>query len=580
VQLVVNDGTVDSSPDTVTVSTENSPPVADAGADQDVHEGSLVTLDGTDSNDPDGNIVSYRWEQTNGISVILQGSNSIAAAFTAPDINTDGEVLTFKLTVSDADGLQAADYCTVHVTRDQLSDNDGDGVPDNGDLFPDDPNEWLDTDGDGIGNNADTDDDEDGMPDTWEDQHGLDPLVDDADEDLDGDGVRNIDEYNAGTNPTQNDDNDAPHAPVVLSPDNNDLVGLTPLLQTEEFFDPDYGDSHLKTQWRIFDQLSEECIFDVKTPTALTSVTVPRLILEENPRLILEENSTYYWKVRYFDGHGTPSDWSESAIFMTDMNYEDLNGNGIPDHQELERSTDMNADKIPDEEQDDIKCVSTLNGKTYIGVSTKDSPTVIALDSVMAEDPVNILAQSMSGKAPTRMPFGLIQFKLFVNEPGDEAEVIIYFSKNIPKDYKWYKYDTIEGSWQDFSEHVVFGPGRRYLTLTLTDGGLGDADGIENGIILDPSGVGMIEPSGEDDAVSQVQDDLGESGTGCFITTASHRSTDSESTDLLHEIRGRELSIIFILLVVGIAVKVAVTWVRNLWFRVLGSGFKGSRRTT
>jgi hypothetical protein len=99
--------------------------------------------------------------------------------------------------------------------------------------------------------------------------------------------------------------------------------------------------------------------------------------------------------------------------------------------------------------------------------------------------------------------------------------------------------------------------------LTLTDGGIGDADGIENGIILDPSGVGLTEPSGEDDAVSQVQDDLGESDTGCFITAASHQSTDAGPTNLLNEIRGRELSIMFILLVVVFAVKVALVWIRK-----------------
>jgi hypothetical protein len=34
-------------------------------------------------------------------------------------------------------------------------DSDGDGVPDNTDAFPDDPNESADSDGDGIGDNAD-----------------------------------------------------------------------------------------------------------------------------------------------------------------------------------------------------------------------------------------------------------------------------------------------------------------------------------------------------------------------------------------------------------------------------------------
>jgi len=38
-----------------------------------------------------------------------------------------------------------------------VKDHDGDGVWDDEDAFPDDPNEWVDTDGDGIGDNGDTD---------------------------------------------------------------------------------------------------------------------------------------------------------------------------------------------------------------------------------------------------------------------------------------------------------------------------------------------------------------------------------------------------------------------------------------
>jgi len=44
-------------------------------------------------------------------------------------------------------------------------DFDGDGIVDDQDAFPNDPNEWEDTDSDGIGNNADLDDDNDGAPD-------------------------------------------------------------------------------------------------------------------------------------------------------------------------------------------------------------------------------------------------------------------------------------------------------------------------------------------------------------------------------------------------------------------------------
>jgi len=81
-------------------------------------------------------------------------------------------------------------------------DSDGDGVPDNEDAFPNDPNESVDTDGDGIGNNADSDDDGDTMPDDYELANGLDPLnAADAALDADGDGFTNLEEFQAGTDP-------------------------------------------------------------------------------------------------------------------------------------------------------------------------------------------------------------------------------------------------------------------------------------------------------------------------------------------------------------------------------------------
>ena len=100
------------------------------------------------------------------------------------------------------DALSATEIQDLVFSESNVVDTDGDGVADDQDAFPNDPNEWLDTDGDGIGNNADTDDDDDGMPDDWEILYGFNPLdAADAAEDADGDGVSNLDEYLQGTNP-------------------------------------------------------------------------------------------------------------------------------------------------------------------------------------------------------------------------------------------------------------------------------------------------------------------------------------------------------------------------------------------
>jgi len=68
-------------------------------------------------------------------------------------------------------------------------------------------NQFDDNDNDGEADVFDEDDDNDGIPDWWENLHGLDPFdASDAGEDPDGDGATNLEEYLAGTDPNSNDD--------------------------------------------------------------------------------------------------------------------------------------------------------------------------------------------------------------------------------------------------------------------------------------------------------------------------------------------------------------------------------------
>jgi large repetitive protein len=100
---------------TVTSNSVNQPPIANAGPNQVVSPGSLVTLDGTRSFDPDGDrIVAYSWVQTSGISVSLNGANTATPTFTAPSISS-GTTLTFSLTVTDSAGAVSSP-ATVVIT--------------------------------------------------------------------------------------------------------------------------------------------------------------------------------------------------------------------------------------------------------------------------------------------------------------------------------------------------------------------------------------------------------------------------------------------------------------------------------
>jgi len=99
----------------VNVKSVNYPPTADAGPNQNVDEETTVTLDGSNSFDPDDGIESYHWKQLAGPSVSLSDPEAAQPTFLAPDVGPDGVSFTFELTVTDVGGLQASDTTIVNV---------------------------------------------------------------------------------------------------------------------------------------------------------------------------------------------------------------------------------------------------------------------------------------------------------------------------------------------------------------------------------------------------------------------------------------------------------------------------------
>ena len=112
-QLIVNDGKADSGPDTVVVSTQNSPPVANAGPDQSVPVTAVAQLDGSGSSDVDGNPLSYLWSLVSapaGSAAVLDNEHVVNPSFY---VDLPGTYVV-QLTVGDGQVVSPPD--TIAVT--------------------------------------------------------------------------------------------------------------------------------------------------------------------------------------------------------------------------------------------------------------------------------------------------------------------------------------------------------------------------------------------------------------------------------------------------------------------------------
>ncbi|UTW44261.1 hypothetical protein KFE80_07570 [bacterium SCSIO 12696] len=90
----------------------NTPPTANAGANQTVNESTLVQLEGAGSDAEGG--VSFAWSQVSGPAVALSDSTVSNPSFRAPvvDIGTSAEI-QLMLEVTDSGGLSTSDTVTI-----------------------------------------------------------------------------------------------------------------------------------------------------------------------------------------------------------------------------------------------------------------------------------------------------------------------------------------------------------------------------------------------------------------------------------------------------------------------------------
>lgn len=298
------------------------------------------------------------------------------------------------------------------------------------------------------------------------------------------------------------------------------------------FPDTDFYDGRLNAQWPDKNEdveltpalllsyennaLPHTIFWQVSTEKEMSSIVLSTTTDGDNlslkiPEMVLDTDTMYYWQAKFYDIDGNLICVSDVASFTTvgrDLS-DDKDSDGIPDHQKLGKESDLDGDGVPDGTQSDLLCIQTAKGNAGICIkSLSPGAFPVAIKSFDDTDYGKTLNK------PKDMIFGLVGFKLFLDEGVDHADVGIFFSKPAPVDSAWYKLDRNEG-WTVFEE-AAFSANRKSITFTLTDGDPGDEDGIKNGIIVDPSGLGAIEA---DAAQNQFPDSAGSSN--CYINTAS-----------------------------------------------------------
>jgi hypothetical protein len=282
-----------------------------------------------------------------------------------------------------------------------------------------------------------------------------------------------------------------------------------PELITRKFSDDDVGDRHVKTRWQISKAQSiftdAFLIVDEITDQFLTRWIPPT-------DFILEKDTLYYWRVMFFDGR----DWSlpsDVFSFVTESFGPDF-VNGVDSEDMIGKNKSKLSSDFIDQNGNPVNTdtIKSFSSKTdpgfQIGMIAHDCKII----KCGARNPVDIVGDSYSEEDIPIMPFGLIIFELSVPNKGDTATVTFYFSKQLPKDSAWVKFDPNIGFY-DYEQSTVakvvsFGNDMKSVTIEFKDGGYGDLISEPDAKVIDPGGV-----VSESDTSSSG----GGGGGGCFL---------------------------------------------------------------
>jgi hypothetical protein len=162
--------------------------------------------------------------------------------------------------------------------------------------------------------------------------------------------------------------------------------------------------------------------------------------------------------------------------------------------------TDVEVGDLDGDGDDDV-AFGTVGGRTIYAIKAVESKTETATGTgtvYFDSDPStldNLTHVSESdlpkeGKPDLEFPHGFFSFDITLPGNHTTAIVTMTFPSPLPVGTQYWKYHEPEG-WIDVTSLLGDDDGDNVLTLTLTDGGLGDDDGVQNGVIVDQGAPGF-----------------------------------------------------------------------------------------
>jgi hypothetical protein len=187
----------------------------------------------------------------------------------------------------------------------------------------------------------------------------------------------------------------------------------------------------------------------------------------------------------------------------------DSNGNGVSDSEEgADPDKDFDGDGIADYQDSDTTHVRHAEGLENVGLHTSNGDFV-DVEALCDDDPAVI----QTGKPSLDFPYGTIKFEIVGLTAGESVTLTLDFPDNVPTNAQYYKIDPSSG-WYEIP--FDSNDGDSQIMLTLTDGDPEtDADGLENGTIVDPGALALTSGAGAGSTSSS-----GSGGGGCFVQTA------------------------------------------------------------